>query len=80
MYNTKMENLEQLYSDYMNIHYKNMLDGYSNLAIAGILMAQALTIYRSVLTAEEYDQLLEFVVENKDNVKTFNSPTTDSLH
>ena len=43
----------------------------SPLVIAGTFAALALQIYRSSLTSEDYDSLVDAISEHRDEVKTF---------
>jgi len=75
-----MNEIEKLYKQYMEYHCENILSGHSNLAIAGILLSQALSIYRSSLSADDYDKMIDFIVDHKDEVKKIQEPNSDFLH
>ena len=38
------------------------------------MLAQAMSIYKTLLSDEDYNQMIEFITENKDRVKTFEVP------
>jgi hypothetical protein len=41
------------------------------LAIAGIMTAQALSIYRTVLSEEDYNQMIDNISDSRDLVHSF---------
>jgi hypothetical protein len=47
---------------------------YSPMAIAGVMVAQAMSMYRTLLSDEEYHKMINFISDNRDNVKTFEVP------
>lgn len=51
----------------------SLVQDYDPLAVAGVMMAQSLSIYRSSLTEDDYNSLVESILARKDNVKTFNN-------
>tara|TARA_B100001245_G_scaffold21856_1_gene14366 strand:- start:1968 stop:2183 length:216 start_codon:yes stop_codon:yes gene_type:complete len=42
---------------------------YSEPMIAGNMMVHALRIYKSILNAEEYNNMMETIVENKNRIE-----------
>ena len=44
--------------------------GHKPLAVAGVMMVQALTIYKTLLSPDEFDAILDHVSETRDKVKT----------
>jgi hypothetical protein len=47
---------------------------YNPMAIAGVMMAQALSMYKTCLTEEEYHKMVDFISSNRENVKLFETP------
>jgi hypothetical protein len=60
----------ELYSNYMKFT-ETMSEKYDALAIAGILTAQALSIYRTVLSEEDYNQMIDNISDSRDLVHSF---------
>jgi hypothetical protein len=60
----------ELYSDYMKFT-ETMSEKYDALAIAGIMTAQALSIYRTVLSEKDYNQIVDNISDSRDLVHTF---------
>jgi hypothetical protein len=49
-----------------------MLEEYQDIEIAGIMIAQALSMYRTVLPEEDYQNMVKNIYERRNDVKTFN--------
>jgi len=64
------ERLEELYGTYLSFT-DTMAGEYGPLPVAAIMIAQALTIYKSALSPEEYDTMVDNISESRDQVKTF---------
>jgi len=62
-------NLDDLYQEYWAIHAK-MIDKDNNpLEIAAILMAQSLSMYKTILDTDEYNKIVDNIAELRDKVK-----------
>ena len=64
------ENLEKLYGEYLKFN-DNMILKYDALAIAAIMMAQALGMYKTVLSEKDYDAIVDNMSNNRDKIKKF---------
>jgi hypothetical protein len=60
----------ELYNKYMKFTEK-MSEEYDALAIAGIMTAQALSIYRTVMSEDEYNRMVDNISDSRDLVHTF---------
>lgn len=47
----------------------------SPMSVAGAMVAQALTIYKSMLSPEEYNRMCKTIYDTRDQVKKFEAPT-----
>jgi hypothetical protein len=66
----KMDNnLEQLYRDFEKLSMQ-----HEPLASAGVMMAQALKIYKAMLSEEEFLMVTEHILESRDEI-TIERPT-----
>jgi hypothetical protein len=66
----KMDNnLEQLYRDFEKLSMQ-----HEPLASAGVMMAQALKIYKAMLSEEEFLMVAEHILESRDEI-TIERPT-----
>lgn len=64
-----MDNLEKL--------YKKIADMTANeepLMVAGIMMAQALSIYKTILNEEEFNRLTDHILNSTDDIKINDGP------
>jgi hypothetical protein len=64
------DNLEKLYNNYLE-YTDHMVGVYGPMEVAAIMMAQALSIYRSGLTDEEYNQMVDSISASRNKVHTF---------
>jgi hypothetical protein len=62
--------IEDLYAKYLQFT-GIMLEEYKDIEIAGIMVAQALSMYRTVLSEEEYQLIVKNIYERRNDVKTF---------
>ena len=60
--------LDELYHSYWEVHNEKM-GSYSPLEIAAILMTQSLTIYKTVLSEDEYNSMVDSISDLRDQVK-----------
>lgn len=64
-----MDDLEKL--------YKKIADMTANeepLMVAGIMMAQALSIYKTILNEEEFNRLTDHILNSTDDIKINDGP------
>ena len=64
---------EELYSKYMSFNGV-MLESHRPLEIAAIMMTQALSIYRTVLSEEDYNKMVDSISSLRDKVQTLEGP------
>jgi len=62
--------VDTLYEKYLIFTDRVAID-HSAEQIAGVMMAQALSIYRTILTESDYEKIVDQIVEMKDRVKRF---------
>jgi len=48
-----------------------MLEDYQDIEIAGIMVTQALSMYRTVLPEEDYQRMVKSIYERRNDVKIF---------
>lgn len=69
------ETTEKLYRDMFKfISEKTLVDGHSALEIAAVLATQALTIYKTVLSESEFDNMVLEIYNSRDRVKRIEVP------
>jgi hypothetical protein len=62
--------IEDLYAKYLQFTTV-MLEEYQDIEIAGIMVTQALSMYRTVLPEEDYQRIVKSIYERRNDVKTF---------
>jgi hypothetical protein len=70
MKSTTLGSPEDIYAKYMSFN-NVMLEQHLPLEIAAIMMTQALSIYRTVLTEEDYNKIVDSISELRDRIHTF---------
>ncbi len=63
-------NIQDLYGKYLQFT-SIMLEDYKMIEIAGVMMTQALSLYRTSLTEEDYQLMVKSMYDRRDEVKTF---------
>jgi hypothetical protein len=61
--------LDSLYQEYWRHHDGILGRGHDPLEIAAVLVTQALSIYRTVLTAEDYNRMVDDIGARRDQVR-----------
>jgi hypothetical protein len=67
------DNLQELYTRYLQFTELMLEDGRP-LEVAATMMAQALSLYKTVLNAEDYDRMVDSISDSRDKVKSFEGP------
>ena len=62
--------IEDLYSKYLQFT-SVMMEDYKDIEIAGVMIAQALSMYKTVLEEEDYQRMVNSIYERRNDVKTF---------
>lgn len=63
------ENLINTYHEFMMLTDKLLGDDIKAIEIAPILIKLGLEIYKTILPPEEYDRMVEFIYDRKDDIK-----------
>jgi hypothetical protein len=66
--NETTDQLENLYQDYWAFHATMIDKEHSPMEIAAILVAQALSIYKTVLEEDEYNSIVDSISDSRDQV------------
>lgn len=69
------DNLEALYHKFWDMNGKLIAEGFHPLEIAGILVAQALAIYKTVLPEDDFEEMMDRISESREHVKKINMDT-----
>jgi hypothetical protein len=64
------ERLEELYGKFLKFA-DDMAGEYGPMEVAAIMMAQSLTIYKSAMSNEDYNHMVDNISDSRNQVKTF---------
>ena len=67
------DELQNLYDTFFKFASDQCLEN-SPMAVAGVMIAQALTIYKSAMSEEEYNLMVDNISNSRNKVKTFSKP------
>ena len=69
------DSTDTLYKDLMQfVAEKTLTDGHSGLEIAAVLVAQALTIYKTILSESDFNDIMSEIYNSRDRVKKLDIP------
>jgi hypothetical protein len=68
--NDMNDGLTDLYSKYLTFA-DEMAKDHNAMEIAAVMMAQALSIYKTALSEEDYNNIVDVMSISRDSVKTF---------
>ena len=77
--NQMTEELEKLYQEYWNFHGTMIDKDHGPLEIAAILIAQGLTLYKTVLDEEDYEMMVKSIMDSSQKVLKL-TPDMGILH
>jgi hypothetical protein len=66
-------NLEEIYAKLWTV-ILDLSENYEPLEVAGVMTAQAMTIYKSMLSPEEFDMMAESIYNSRDKIKKLERP------
>jgi 5-bromo-4-chloroindolyl phosphate hydrolysis protein len=69
------DNLQQLYNNYLEFT-DHMVGVHDAMEVAAVMMAQALSIYRTGLSDEEYNKMVDSISASRNRVHTFEKTLT----
>lgn len=69
--NKDKQNLELIYNEVLIVMERLLKNDHDALAVAAILASQAMGLYKAVLSDDEYDRMIESIVERKDYILPF---------
>ena len=67
--NQETDDLENLYQDYWAFHASMIDKEHNPIEIAAVLVAQALSIYKTVLSPEDYESIVDGISDSRDKVQ-----------
>jgi len=67
---TEQLDFDEVYLDVLNCT-KDMLEAHDAMAVAAAMITQALSIYKTTLSEEEFNDILTTIIDKKDMIRTF---------
>jgi hypothetical protein len=68
------DKLQRLYNTFLEFA-DHMCTEHNPMEVAAIMMTQALTIYKSAMSEEDYNRMVDNISASRNKVKTFERPT-----
>jgi hypothetical protein len=66
-------NLEEIYAKLWSV-ILDLSENYEPSEVAGVMTAQAMTIYKTILSPNEYEMMAETIYASRDKVKKLEGP------
>jgi hypothetical protein len=64
------DQLQELYDDYLDFTLR-MIKDHNAMSVAAIMMAQALSIYKTAMSDEDYNNIVDNISASRDQVNSF---------
>jgi hypothetical protein len=61
--------LEEAYQNYWKLTVNLIENGNRPLSVAGVMLAQALSIYKTILKPNEFEMMIDTISDSRDDVK-----------
>lgn len=65
------DDMLKLYNKYLQFTDDQLAD-YDAMTVAGIMLAQALSIYKTAMNDEDYNNMIDVISDSRHKVKSFN--------
>ena len=65
--------LNEIYIKYWDLT-SNLIPTYSPAALAGVMVAQALTLYKTMMSEEEFDAMVDSISSSRNKVQKLDIP------
>jgi hypothetical protein len=65
--------LEQVYAEYIAFT-DQMITKHKPMGVAGVMMAISLSMYKTSMSEEEYNSIVDVISSSRNNVKKFMKP------
>jgi hypothetical protein len=75
--NKEDHNLEYIYNEILMVMERLLREDHDALAIAAVLASQAMGLYKTVLSDNDYDRMISSIIDKKDKIQPFEAR---SLH
>ena len=74
------DDVDDVFRDVLNLVMEKIENGTNPMALAGVMMAQAMMMYKTHLTEESYDKVTSLILENRHRVGKSGNNLSKYLH
>ena len=74
------DDVDDVFRDVLNLVMEKIEEGCNPMALAGVMMAQAMMMYKTHLTEESYKKVTSLILENRDRVGMSGNNLSKYLH
>ena len=78
--NESEKQMLKLYDDLYLYMGKHLTEKMPPLAVAAVLMTTALRLYKTTLSPEDFEQMMDFVSNSRDNIQKFGDELDRTLN
>jgi len=78
--NIPEDDVDDVFRDVLQLVMDKMEEGTNPMALAGVMMAQAMMMYKTHLTEESYNKVTSLILENRDRVGKSGNNLSKYLH
>jgi hypothetical protein len=72
--------VDEVFKDVLQLVMDKMEEGCNPMALAGVMMAQAMMMYKTHLTEDSYDKVMSLILESRDRVGKSGNKLSKYLH
>ena len=72
--------VDEVFRDVLQLVMDKMEEGCNPMALAGVMMAQAMMMYKTHLTEDSYDKVMSLILESRDRVGKSGNKLSKYLH
>ena len=74
------DDVDEVFRDVLQLVMDKMEEGCNPMALAGVMMAQAMMMYKTHLTEDSYDKVMSLILESRDRVGKSGNNLSKYLH
>ena len=74
------DDVDEVFRDVLELVMDKMQEGCNPMALAGVMMAQAMMMYKTHLTEDSYDKVMSLILESRDRVGKSGNKLSKYLH
>ena len=74
------DDVDDVFRDVLQLVMDKMEEGCNPMALAGVMMAQAMMMYKTHLKEVDYNRVISMILEHRNNVGTSGNNLSKYLH